>query len=341
MKVKVKSIIKIGIELPYYCCVILLLLIKPNNNVNLLLGTPLHENLGDHLIVYSEKLFLSEMCGIKKIVEIPLEVYFIFEKLISKIKIGQNSNVFITGGGWMGNIWSRDEYMLQRMVKTFDDKKIFILPQSIYYDEKQKNCSLVKKDSIAALSNRDNLVVCTRDYKSYNIAKEMYHNTKVLLVPDMALYLHDKNLVAKKKREYVGVCIRADREKKKNIDIRKIILKYKLPDLAIKNISTCKKYYIPSFLRVRCVKKIISDYASCKYIITDRLHGMILSFLTGTKCIVFDNKTGKIIELYKAWLCNCSEIIIDKNELNFNKNICKNIDEGFEELRKVICNGKN
>ena len=45
-------------------------------------------------------------------------------------------------------------------------------------------------------------------------------------------------------------------------------------------------------------KKIIKQFSKSKLVVTDRLHGMILSVITGTNCIAFDNSSGKVSGVY-------------------------------------------
>ena len=82
--------------------------------------------------------------------------------------------------------------------------------------------------------------------------------------------------------------------------------------------------------------------------ITDRLHGMIYAYLTGTPCIVLDNVSGKVSHVYDLWLYNVPYIkfVADSsNTMEAIKELCgykgKDFDtitlmEKFEELRKII-----
>jgi pyruvyl transferase EpsI len=45
----------------------------------------------------------------------------------------------------------------------------------------------------------------------------------------------------------------------------------------------------------------LDEFAKSKLVITDRLHGMIFSAITGTPCIVFANSNGKVEAEYQ-WI---------------------------------------
>lgn len=44
------------------------------------------------------------------------------------------------------------------------------------------------------------------------------------------------------------------------------------------------------------------EFSSSKVVITDRLHGMVFAYITGTPAIVFDNKNHKVKNSYIDWL---------------------------------------
>ena len=91
--------------------------IEDGTEVNLLLGTPLHKNLGDHLIALSELDFLKSN-RVENLVEIPMSVFWCFKSELIKKKMNI-SKVFISGGGWMGSLWTEDEKAMVEMIDLF------------------------------------------------------------------------------------------------------------------------------------------------------------------------------------------------------------------------------
>ena len=86
------------------------------------------------------------------------------------------------------------------------------------------------------------------------------------------------------------------------------------------------------------------EFQTAKFVITDRLHGMIFAAITQTPCIVFGSLTHKTIESY-SWLQNleyiqfCKDInkleeLIDK--VNSSQNV--NYDNNFaiEKIVKIL-----
>jgi pyruvyl transferase EpsI len=50
--------------------------------------------------------------------------------------------------------------------------------------------------------------------------------------------------------------------------------------------------------RDECVRKKMQEFCGAKLVITDRLHGMVFSAITGTPCIVFSNSNHKVKGTY-------------------------------------------
>ena len=65
-------------------------------------------------------------------------------------------------------------------------------------------------------------------------------------------------------------------------------------------------------------------------LVTDRLHGMIFSYLVGTPCIVLDNKTKKVSGVYNSWLSK-TDLIFPLFE---PKEVCE-IEEFIDKLEMI------
>ena len=116
--------------------------IEKNPNAIILVGTSTFNNLGDHLLAYKSMEFLREFNSAEKVIEIPTQIFKRFEKKLKSVEM--NNPVIISAGGWMGNLWPEDEYMMQRMLNVFKHQRIVIFPQTIYYDTGMKNYDEVK-----------------------------------------------------------------------------------------------------------------------------------------------------------------------------------------------------
>ena len=303
--------------------------IKKNSNIVILVGTSTFNNLGDHLISLSSIEFINNIYKNKKVIEIPTQ-FFTKNQIKLKNIINSNVPIFIVGGGWMGNIWPDDEYRMQEMIKTFSNNEIFILPQTVYYDFNLKNAKKVLSDAISTYKNCKKITMFFRDQNSYNFAIENFNfiNVDIFLSPDIGLYY--KTLFKEKKEDNIMLCMRNDREQNKKNNIIEYI-KYisKENNYKLKKTDTVVKFSIPIWLRKTKVNKKIKQMSKSSLIITDRLHGMIFSVLSNTKCIAFDNRTHKVFGVYNLWLYK------NKNIIFMDNNITK---EKFEETIKKLLN---
>ena len=53
----------------------------------------------------------------------------------------------------------------------------------------------------------------------------------------------------------------------------------------------------------------MNKFRQAKFAITDRLHGMIFSIITGTPCIVFGNYNHKLKSVFSSWLSGRPDVV--------------------------------
>jgi len=152
----------------------------------------------------------------------------------------------------------------------------------------------------------------------------------VLLSPDIVFsLLPDMQTKASEVRDGIVFTLRADEEK--------FVAKEKEDAL----INFVKTQYGPVQFRDTTVDPAQFEYAKkdfyiqdtldlyrrSRLVITDRLHGMIFAFITGTPCIVLPNANHKIKGTYDDWLSDCNYItLLDDVDL---ANVKRTIDTYF------------
>lgn len=317
--------------------------------VTLMIGTPIHTNLGDHLITLAQYKFLEDIGYDNKIVEIPTEMFQVYKKRLAKLN--NVKMVLINGGGWLGNLWPIEEKIFQEIVKIFCERKIVVFPQTIYFDWNIKPCDTFIESANTIFKCCKNLTLCVREWNSYIFAKKYYYGIKIMLVPDIAMYY--KYFYPEKKgiRRNVGVCLRNDRETvRNNILIERITDIFKNQGYSFQPLDTMNSFRIPTYMREQIVRKRLDLFSQYDYIITDRLHGMIFAFITNTPCVVLDNKTQKVSGVYSQWLKEMDSIftVFDEDNVQFLLNFIKSNKKGysiknlkgeFYELKEIIKNG--
>lgn len=272
----------------------------------LLIGTAIHTNLGDHLIALAEKDWLREHTG-KAVIEIPREVYHLYKNKLANV----DAEIYITGGGWMGDLWPNEEKDIQNIVSLFHNKKVTILPQTIYYED--KNSPLIERGN-AIYETCDDLTLHVREVNSFNIATEYLSINNIVLSPDMGLlYKYKSNIIPND--SFVGICLRDDREFIRSNQLTDEILTLITDSgFSLKTVSTMSDHRVSEVERQQAVNEAIDSFAECGMLVVDRLHAMIFAYLAGRPCIAIDNKTRKVSGVYNKWLFDCPYILMVDND---------------------------
>lgn len=267
-----------------------------------MIGTPLHENLGDGAIALAQKAFLQR-CGWpeERIIEVTEDMY---RRDWDRIRrwIPKDAMIAQLGGGHMGNQWPEEELLHRRQTEAFPNQPNVIFPQTLYYvpgEEGEK----AQKESVPVYNGRQSLTMTARERYSYETMKTLYPDTQVLLAPDIVLSATMDTFGAKpQKREGVLLCLRNDAERVMGQEDHQA-LKTLLEKLDAKTGVTdmYAERWITKEERPEQVCKKMEELASARLVITDRLHGMVFCALTGTPCIVFTNNNHKVRGTYE-WI---------------------------------------
>ncbi|MCM1425822.1 MAG: polysaccharide pyruvyl transferase family protein [Eubacterium sp.] len=276
-----------------------------------LIGTPDHYNIGDHIITYATCVFLQDIVPEIEIIEISMKE---FPRKLPELQknIRQDDILILQGGGNMGNIYWRNERIRREIIKRFYNNKIIIFPETIYYTKDcEGTADLAISQSIYEKAAK--LVICAREKVSYEIMNEVYPWNTVILVPDMVCYLEPNISVS---REKVKLFYRSDLEKSISEALKQKIeefLKDRKLDYEYKDMMHLGKGYIGKANRDRIVWNKIKEIAGAKLVITDRLHAMILSVITGTPCLVIAEYNHKIESAYYTWFETVPYIVLLKD----------------------------
>jgi len=288
-----------------------------DREICIFMGTPRHKNLGDHAIVYAQYKYICKMYPDTAIFEFSKLEYETYRFLLKRI-ITKKALIVIDGGGNLGTLWPEEDALINNVISDFRDNRIIIFPQTAYYEGDKRN-ELIKAFSDKINSHKD-ILLMVRDKASYNLFSDNIFNTRLQLCPDIVLSLKDnENLWPENIREGIGICLRDDKESasgKKIKDDICLILGQK--GYRYKFITTFADYNIYPEEREYVLKAKWTEFASFKLVITDRLHGMIFSAITGTPCIALDNLSKKVSGGYE-WVRDLEYITICKDIEDFKR----------------------
>lgn len=273
-------------------------------NTIFLIGTSSRSNVGDHAIAFSEMRLLKELFSdTYSIAEITEDCYTCEKDRITSL-VRKGDIICITGGGFLGDLWLYEENIVRDIIARFKDSKVIIFPQTLCFSENSDN-NIEYKKSILSYRSHTNIRFFLRDLKSFDQMSKIVGADKCRLFPDMALL--NTIPLSTKNKSGVLVCLREDKEK-----ILSDYTRSKIEDLLISKefkieygstLSEGKKDGDISLeRREEVLFTKLEEFRNYKLIVTDRLHGMILSCLAGTPCIAFDNFSKKVSGVYNQWM---------------------------------------
>ena len=289
---------------------------KGTNPRIFLIGTPEHDNLGDHAIALAEIEFIQKYFPEYELKEITVESFSKY-RLNLRRYVRKEDLFFLTGGGNMGDVYLPDEKVRHFIISRFPNNAVMVFPQTIFFSNNEfgkKQLELSKK----IYNRHKRLILVAREKISYEIMKYNFSNCEIVLCPDMAFSLN-VNLNRECDRKYIGICLRNDGESILSEKERDAIisLSKKKSDCPVKIIRTCLDSGMRSEDREKALSELFEEMESCVFIITDRLHGMVFSAITATPCISMQSKSHKISGT-KEWLSSMEYIqssTADENEM--------------------------
>lgn len=292
-----------------------------------LVNTPLHGNLGDQAIAYAEEQFLRDYFPDYKIIEIDSSLS-VSKALNFYILSSMNSEAvfLIHAGGYLGDLWSEEESRIKRILSSIKENRKIILPQT-YYVMNSNNREKKYHEDRLFYSKLKNLIVCLRDDNSYQVfSHEILCKSQCFLLPDIVTYLSSLSKEYKSKttnkRNGVLFCMRRDHEKIVDPNIVNGLISWlKEEEIKFSYTDTCVDYAINKNVRKKELLKKWDEFSKAKLVITDRIHGMIFSALTGTPCIALDNVSKKVSGAYH-WIDYLDYIkIIEKPTVDVIENV--------------------
>ncbi len=269
--------------------------IKSDSHTIFWILTPVHGNIGDQAIAISERKMLDQLKV--KYFEITSESLYELKKR-GMLGILNGNPVLFHGGGYLGTLWFYNEEMVRDIISANPDSSVLFFPNTLYFDD-DENGITEYKNSAEAYRAHKKLKIYAREKKSYDTLSKMGVNAGI--APDMVMMLKEDS--STNGRSGCLMLLRSDCEKTRSAETDKI-LNNEISKEFGNNITysdTVLPDGIPAKRRGEEVYKFINSVRGSELVITDRLHGMILSAITGTPCIVINSKSHKLEGCYE-WI---------------------------------------
>jgi len=284
-------------------------------------------NLGDVAISFAQEKFLTRHLPDFSVVDIPISKTIEGIHAVKKT-IGKGDIITTVGGGNFGDRYEQIEYYRQLVIQSFPNNKVVSFPQTIEFSENEAGKKALEKVK-KIYSGHSNLVLGSREKKSFAEMKLHFPSCSVTLSPDVVMSLDERK--PEIQRSGVVLCLRDDGEKKLSQNEETQILEaigkiYPNPNRYDTHIG---RGNLTLAERVQELEKIWSCFRSAELVVTDRLHGMIFCYITGTPCLVFQNSNHKILSSY-AWISFSPRIRI------LTEVTAESVENAIEELKLSV-----
>ncbi|QGS69683.1 hypothetical protein CV093_19745 [Oceanobacillus sp. 143] len=182
--------------------------------------------------------------------------------------------------GSLGDQYLTHENNRRNIISNFKGNKIISFPQSMYFNK--SNSGYQELDNSKKMySMNKNLVLIARDKVSYKTMKDAFNSNKVLLTPDIVLYLNEtypkrerNGVVAFLRSDVEGVLSKTEKEKIFSIlghNYKKISISDTVIDRGVPREKVNEE-----------IKNMFELFKDSEIVITDRLHGMVFAAITST-----------------------------------------------------------
>lgn len=252
--------------------------------------TPTHSNLGDQAQLLCWLNLFKKWYPTYNVITLPLIVGTdeVFERI--REKISEKDMIFIHSGYLVCDLYNNWQ-MLCKVVDTFPNHKITILPQTVHF----LNQSI--QDIVASSFNKHkNLHLICRDEVSYVKARHIFPNIDVSLKPDVVTSLIGTDYVQESiNRDGLLFCMRNDAEKLySNEQINGFMSKLKGVniDFADTTISASAWDWVKG--REKIIQAFLVKFSNYQVIVTDRYHGTIFSQIVDTPVVVLASSDHKL-----------------------------------------------
>lgn len=306
--------------------------IKKKPGVNFfLIGTPEYCNMGDNAIALCEIKFLKDYFPNNNLIEVSDRLYKYKKQEIGKL-ICKEDIIFVTGGGFLGNIWMDGENLVRDLVQTFHNNRIIIFPQTVYF-EHTKDGNDEMEITKAIWKAHDYLTIFVREKYSEAMVRRMgIASNKTYLFPDMVL--RGLDITPTERKNVILLCLRSDQERivqaDFSIELEKFLKEEYEKKFMIERIDTIVWQEYTYENRTNVLQNFVRNIASSQLMVTDKLHGMIFAAITGTPCVVLNNITNKISGVYQ-WIEDLPYIILcEQSDVNHAIKTLLNHEQKFQ-----------
>lgn len=133
-----------------------------------LINVPSHGNLGDHLICRAERRMIRDVFGVEPFCFSTGDTAYGLGFLQHNIR--RDDLLLITGGGFLGSVWMKEELRVRSVIRMFPENRIVILPQTIFYEPTPEGDAMLR-EAVGIYGAHRDLTLAVRERQSYDFAR--------------------------------------------------------------------------------------------------------------------------------------------------------------------------
>jgi exopolysaccharide biosynthesis predicted pyruvyltransferase EpsI len=280
-----------------------------------LLDFPNHANVGDTAIWLGEQALLRELgCEVAYTAS-----FSSYSSSMARRAVGRSGVILLSGGGNLGDLWPTFQAFRERVIEAHPRNPIVQLPQTVHFAQPAS-----AKRAADVFSSHPDLTIMVRDRPSEEFARRTFTSCRVVAAPDMAFGLGA--LPVPEPTSELVLLMRTDRERLEGTSGRmpeevapvewppgrtgRLGRRYRLSRALG---FPAKRSPAAAYLLDRPLRHVfdrlgaermavgLAIVGSGSVVVTDRLHGHILSLLLGRPHVLLDNSYGKVRGFWERW----------------------------------------
>ena len=271
---------------------------------------PMHSNMGDHAQTLAvEQYFNKEFPDYRLIGLNRNQISLSRLKKIS-LTLGKDDLVFIHSSGDFGSKYHDLEKsyckLRKDIIRIFYNNKVINLPTTVYYENNERGKEILEEDTLFYKNN--NITILARESVSSKFLSCNFEcNSRFF--PDFVFYF--KPRITHKPRRGALFLLRSDNESGLSYQDRNKTIDMVRQYTELVHDRDILKSAIPviDMIRERYIESICRIYQHYEFVITDRMHGMIIAVITNTPCIALNGGIPHKIKAYQSFLSESVEFI--------------------------------
>jgi exopolysaccharide biosynthesis predicted pyruvyltransferase EpsI len=231
-----------------------------------------------------------------------------------------DGTILLSGGGNLGDLYRIHQELRERVITDFPRHRIVQLPQSIHFGRDDE-----RRRTAAVFDRHPDLTLLLRDHASLETARATFR-APTHLCPDMCVFL---GALERPQPPRVGVVWLAREDKEKAVaehartpagvrrvdwiedDARTLIKVNRFLTRHLRQRPSLRPWLAPTLERTYEHMARLRLARGCRLlgaghvVVSDRLHGHLLSLLLGIPHFIVDNSYGKVRGFHDAWTREC------------------------------------